>query len=128
MITAIIGLNNFAPGYSNGWHRRGGNKTFLLQNNNNKGLEMLIQELKHQPTKISEFDKIIFFVTSDLFIRLVSEAGLDPKKAVFVFCDCNESRKLKIINDLGFSSSKIIDCECGGRHTMFGLFYSALNF
>lgn len=146
MKTAMISYNAFVS-ESNGLKVDGNNSVLLLQNADGKtwGTSQFGKTKKgwHEETKaivdplwrqlrdqLSSFDKVAIYVGSygaEQVIELAAKSGLTPKQAVFVLCGCNSDVKMGIIKRLGFSSSRLISCECGGHKTMMHIYYEALN-
>lgn len=76
-------------------------------------------------------DKVVFYVGTHGAERIIELAvlnGLDPDRAVFVFCDCNLGKKMKMLKEYGFSRSQVISCECGGDFTMAKIFDNVLKY
>ncbi len=147
---ALVSYNGFVDGESNGWKERGDKKVLLFQNSG--GLSWGAQQRPQSQSElvagaksverqigchwgvladaIPELDTVYFYVGSygaERAIELAREHRLDPGKAAFVLCDCGYSKKIGLIREYGFSSSRIIMCECGGHTTMRRLYDAALS-
>ncbi|MEI7749617.1 MAG: hypothetical protein WCJ25_01290 [Candidatus Moraniibacteriota bacterium] len=146
---ALVSYNGFVGGESNGWKEQGGNRVLLLQNSGGEswGAKQGPQsqsELVEGANSVSrqigglwgvlvdalpELDMVYFYVGStgaEKAIELAKRHRLDPGKATFVLCDCGYSGKMRLIEECGFSSSRVIMCACGGHSTMRRLYDDAL--
>lgn len=138
---AMLSYNTFLGTCQNGWVD---GRLFLVQNDNGlvwgapqlgtesdeDSLTVLgIQEVKGQvgshwqqlAEHLPTLDKVVIYVGdrgSEHTIEYAAKHGLDPEKAMFVFCDCNMSAKEAAIIRHGFACSRRISCECGGHGTM----------
>ncbi len=77
---------------------------------------------------LDEFDMVFIYVGdsgSERTIKFAKQNRLDPEKATFVMCHCNEDDKKSLIASCGFSKSTILMCECGGQIT-FSVLYADL--
>lgn len=140
MKIAMISYNAFASG-NNGWKSAGDNHLLLLQNSKGEvwgtpqtfrgeeefaktvaiAKELIENNWDKLLASLGKIDLVIFYVGSygaERAIELAHEKGLDPMKAVFVLCDCNYGGKIDMLMRYGFSSSRVIKCECGGHYTM----------
>jgi len=149
MKVAMISYNTFVDGESNGWKNQGDNSVLLLQNEDGSGWGVdqnatnsaqlqagaddcvgKVNGLWGQLVEVlPTIDKVVFYVGSygaERAIELAAEHGLTPDKAIFVCCHCNLNVKMRVIRDRGFSSSVIVDCECGGYNTMRLLYNNVL--
>ncbi|MSU54566.1 MAG: hypothetical protein EXS48_01865 [Candidatus Staskawiczbacteria bacterium] len=152
MRIAMISYNTFVRGQANGLKTgsEGGNSILLFQNADGKawGMTQFIssgdrEQQWHKEAKVladplweqlknelPTLDRVVFYVGStgaERVIELAAEHGLAPECALFVFCDCNMSRKQGVIRERGFSSSKVLYCECGGHSTMARIYQMVLN-
>jgi len=149
---AMISYNTFVGGEQNGWKSRGENRILLLQNVNGNAWGMsqhvvgsrsqaeekwgteakaVIDPLWEQlQSELPTIDMVVLYVGghgAERIIELAAKYGLVPDRATFVFCDCNLAKKMKMVREGGFSSSRIVPCECGGRGTMERLYRYALK-
>jgi hypothetical protein len=149
MRIAMVSYNTFVGGEQNGWKRNGDREILLLQNEtgaewgiskslSTKGLQAGIDECVKQVESLwsqlvealPSMDKVFIYVGADgaeRVIELASQHGLTPDKATFFSCRCNTDRKMSVAHSLGFASSRVIHCECGGQHTMEVVYRRALN-
>ena len=150
MRIAMISYNTFVDNEQNGWKNNGNNSVLLLQNTDGSrwgvdqgatnaaelqaGADDCVSKVNDLWSQLvvalPELDKVVFYVGSygaERAIELAAEHGLTPDRAVFVFCDCNMARKMEVVRSRGFSSSRVVDCECGGHNTMRYLYDNALN-
>ncbi len=151
MKVAMISYNTFVKGESNGWKNNGDNSVLLLQNEDGKKWgrrQVLImdeadgsKEIWNRETRqaanplwdelkkaLPTVEKVLIYVgdRAELMIELATSGGLTPDRAIFVMCDCNMGRKMDMIRSRGFSSSKVIECECGGHGEMNSIYYKIL--
>lgn len=73
---------------------------------------------------IADMDYVVIYVGaggSEAAIQLAAK-HVPTNKLIFVMCDCNWSYKCDLIGNSGFQSARVIECECGGRGTMWKLF------
>lgn len=150
MRVAMISYNAFVDGEPNGWKNQGDRAVLLLQNEDGSmwgvdqnatssaqlkaGADDCVAKVNGLWGQLVEalptIDKVVFYVGSygaERVIELAAEHGLTPDKAVFVCCDCNMTKKMSMVRDRGFSSSKVVDCECGGHGTMRRLYKDVLT-
>jgi len=146
MKIAMISYNTFVNGVNNGLRSNGENHILLLQNANGDtwGISQSGTEKQwYQETKttvdplweqlqkeLPTIDKVVFYVGSygaERVIELAGEHGLTPDRAIFVLCHCNLHKKLSVIQERGFTASKLIYCECGGHGTMRNIYQEFLN-
>lgn len=151
MNVAMISYNTFVNGESNGWKTNGENRVLLLQNEDGKKWsrrQVLImneadraEEIWGRETRQAAYplwnelkealptiEKVVIYVgeKAELMIELATSGGLTADRAIFVMCDCNMGRKMDMIRSRGFSSSKVIECECGGHNMMLRMYHNAL--
>lgn len=72
--------------------------------------------------ELTDMDHVYLYVGSDggeEMIRATRE--LPAENITYVLCDCNWGHKRNMINSFGHGSSKVIECECGGRGTLAGI-------
>lgn len=150
MKVAMISYNMFVDGECNGWKNNGENGVLLLQNSDgNKwgvdqnattgaqlkaGADDCVLKVNGLWSQLVEvlptIDKVVFYVGSygaERVIELAAEHGLTPDRAIFILCDCNMTKKMGVIRSRGFSSSKVVYCECGGHGTMGRLYNDVLT-
>lgn len=146
MRVAMISYNTFVKNEQNGWKTQDGNAVLLLQNEDGsqwgipKGIKMetgtsaciaQVNSLWNQLAQsLPTLDKVIFYVGAqgaERTIELAAEHGLTPDRAIFVLCDCNIAKKMNLLRSRGFSSSKLIDCSCGGHIVMKNIYNTILE-
>lgn len=145
MRVAMMSYNTFVPGQTNGWAAKGNNAVLLLQNERGDlwGIETLpmaqgiakcrglIDNLWTQlEAELPTLDAFMFYVGAEgaeHVIELAAQHGLKPEKANFILCKCQYGMKRGMIQNLGFGSSLVINCECGGQTTMGRIFREILE-
>ena len=143
MKVAVISYNAILPERDNGWVT---DSLFMIQSDRGTmfgapqvgfgtseklremrydGINVVAQIVKGHWQLLAEalqsLDKVFIYVGdngSEGTIQHAAENGLNPSKAVFVLCDCNEHAKRSLISANGFTESHVIMCECSGRRTM----------
>ncbi|MBI4120730.1 MAG: hypothetical protein HY457_00535 [Parcubacteria group bacterium] len=138
---AMLSYNTFLPGFSNGWVE---GKLLLIQDRNgapwgapqfgplaqkavlqDQGDQQIARAVGSHWQQLTEhlptLGRVIIYVGdrgSEGTIEHAAKHGLDPAKALFVFCDCNMRAKEALIKQHGFEGSPRVMCECGGHQTM----------
>lgn len=151
MKIAMISYNTFVDGESNGWKNNGENNVLLLQNEDGQKWgrrQVLIMDESDRAEEIWDsetrqaayplwhelkqalptIDKAIIYVgeRAELMINMAAEYGLAAERAIFVMCDCDMTKKKRMIHSRGFTTSKVIECECGGHNTMMRIYHKVL--
>lgn len=146
MKIAMLSYNSILPHRKNGWVT---DNLYMIQEENGKAfgapqfavgtlpqLGRLRDEGIHQVQQqvaghweqladvLPDLDAVVIYVGdrgSEDTIQYAAERKLEPKKAMFVLCGCNEQNKRRMIAKNGFGKSHTLMCECGGRSTMADL-------
>ena len=151
MKIAMISYNTFVSGQENGWTVGEQGSVLLLQNSDGRVWGTSQSKPLNNPNRNEEWhgetraivdplwellekelptiDKVVFYVGStgaERVIELAAKHGLDPQRAIFVFCNCNYSVKNGLVKSRGFSCSKVMGCECGGHATMNRIYQNFL--
>jgi hypothetical protein len=132
-------INGFVVNESNGWKDgENGHRVFLIQGVNynqwanpeimktdDSKKDESMQQLRMR-NMIEKMDRVVFYADGreELIVR---PRILIPEKTIFVFCKCNYKKKMETINCSGYSSSRVILCECGGIPTMAQIYKSAMR-
>lgn len=142
---AMMSYNTFVNGQPNGWVTNGDNAVLLLQNERGdlwgietlpmrEGIEKcrsLIDNLWAQlQAEMATLDAFMLYVGAEgaeHVIELAAQHGLRPEQANFILCDCGYRTKRSMIERLGFGSSLVIKCECGGHNTMARIYREILE-
>lgn len=148
-VVAFITYNNLGGVADSGWHEQDGRKALVLQGTTGrpwladqtvpKGSTQFEQDVKlvsntigdlwsQLVAAISDLDQVVVYVGdsgSEHAIELAAQ--LPPEKVTFVLCSCGWSRKTSRIQSRGLSGARVVQCECGGRSTMGGMFRSFMN-
>ena len=133
---AFVTYNTLGDGdLSSGWHTESDRRAFVLQNTKGgraveKGpagkslreseIELLWKELE---LELQSLDHVVIYLGANGSQRAIELcSGLDPRKLVFVTCDCGVPAKTAMVQERGLSGAGKIPCECGGQDTMKELF------
>ena len=150
MNIAMISYNAFLHDEENGLKERNGNSVLLLQNQKktmwgllksrsdadeavwrDKVIEIVGPLWAKLLAELDTIDKVVIYVGAygaERVIDLAALNGLVPEKAIFVMCDCNIEQKVSVIHSTGFSSSRVIDCVCGGQDVMLEIYRHVLDY
>ncbi len=130
MKVAMVSYNRFVRGEENSWGGEGDNRVLLIQDDISdtpnykeykESLKATVPQLYELlKNELPTIDRVIVYVGFETryVIELAAKYGLAPDRAIFVLCDCNLTEKMKVLKECGFSSSKVVLCECGGVITM----------
>ena len=132
---AFVTYNTVDENLTSGWHESEDRHAMVLQNTKGEGTrdggpigrdnrqEQISTLWKELQQVLSELDQVVVYVGtngSERAIALASELPAD--KVTFVGCDCNLPMKEIMIQAVGLGKARRILCECGGHHTMKGLY------
>lgn len=143
MQAAMFSYNPFIENERIGWKSSGENSLFLVQDIKRKERGLIlpnsIREMSERETvgvinklwwsirsHLNYIDAAVFYVGNRGFLelmQLVSISGLNPNRVIFVSCGCESELKERVFEEFGFSESRVVPCECGGKQTM-AQFYS----
>lgn len=143
MRIAMVSYNGFVDA-PNGWNRRGENEVFLLQNQDenwgvpiDSSLEAGAAAARQKITTLwdelmevlTTLDKVVMYVGStgaERVIELAAKHNLRPEQAIFVYCDCDLSKKRRMLREFGLESAAQHLCDCGGHDAMRHIFIDFL--
>jgi hypothetical protein len=68
---------------------------------------------------LTDMDRIFLYVGNEGGEEAIRQtASIPAEKITYVMCNCNWSRKQRMIREHGNAAARIQSCECGGRETL----------
>ncbi|HRZ30271.1 MAG TPA: hypothetical protein P5274_01205 [Candidatus Paceibacterota bacterium] len=86
---------------------------------------------KVEEGKFFPIDLAVVFLGDDnkdvcFSVGKLMEHKVSPDRVIFVFCFCRESFKERILEENGYGSSRVINCDCGGHQEMGKIYRQAM--
>ena len=77
---------------------------------------------------LKDMDHVYVYVgTSGGEEAIKQTQDISASKITYVLCDCNWGRKKDLIQNIGNGDAEVIECECGGCHTLAQVVKQLLN-
>ena len=131
---AIVTYNRIGEGqYENGLMERGDKQIFIAQNGHRskwaaesnsssdekEARRRSVAGYVAKSVDLADMDQIYLYVGSSGGEEAIRQtAQIAAERITYVLCDCNWSKKTRMIQEHGNGNAKILGSECGGRDTL----------